>query len=216
MATRSRSLPAGFTGVASSRDCPYAAMHDPQRKFYGVQFHPEVVHTPQGGDMLWNFAMQICHCKPDWEMTSFIDQAIEPTAQRSAKATYCSASAVASTHPSLPPCCTRPSDQLHCVFVDNGLLRHAEVHDVETLFGDAFGIDLHVASPATDLPGTTQGRRRSGRKAQNHRQNLHRCLCRKGTHPRARGFPGPRHTLSGCDRIHLTNRRPLRHDQIPS
>ncbi|MFU8780423.1 MAG: glutamine-hydrolyzing GMP synthase, partial [Kiritimatiellia bacterium] len=70
-------LPAGFSGVASSRDCPYAAMHDPQRKFYGVQFHPEVVHTPQGGDMLWNFAMQICNCQPDWEMASFIEQAID-------------------------------------------------------------------------------------------------------------------------------------------
>jgi GMP synthase (glutamine-hydrolysing) len=143
-------LPAGFTGVASSRDCPYAAMHDPQRKFYGVQFHPEVVHTPQGGDMLWNFAMQICQCKPDWEMTSFIDQAIETTRAKVGKGNVLlglsggvdSSVVAALLHKAI-------GDQLHCVFVDNGLLRQAEVHDVETLFGDAFGIDLHVASAAT-------------------------------------------------------------------
>ena len=140
-------LPPGFRGIASSRDCPYAAMQDPQRKIYGVQFHPEVVHTPQGGDMLWNFAMQICHCEPTWEMSSFIELAIDTVRAKVGKGNVLlglsggvdSSVVAALLHKAI-------GDQLHCVFVDNGLLRHDEVHDVETLFGDAFGIDLHVVS----------------------------------------------------------------------
>ena len=140
-------LPPGFEGVANSKDCPYAAMRDTKRSIYGVQFHPEVIHTPQGGDMLWNFAMQICHCQPNWEMTSFIELAIETIRAKVGKGNVLlglsggvdSSVVAALLHKAI-------GDQLHCVFVDNGLLRHEEVHDVETLFGDAFGIDLHVVS----------------------------------------------------------------------
>ncbi len=140
-------LPDGFSCVAASDNCSIAAMQDLKRHIYGVQFHPEVVHTPQGGDMLWNFAFTVCHCKPDWEMSSFIDHAIRQIRDRvgdrhvllGLSGGVDSSVTAALLHQAI-------GDQLHCVFVDNGLLRHQEVHDVETLFGDAFGIDLHVVS----------------------------------------------------------------------
>ncbi len=140
-------LPKGFSTAAASDNCTYAAMQDTARHIYGLQFHPEVVHTPQGGDMLWNFAFTICHCTPNWEMASFIEHAIATIRDKvgdqhvllGLSGGVDSSVTAALLHRAI-------GAQLHCVFVDNGLLRHQEVHDVKTLFGDAFGIDLHVVS----------------------------------------------------------------------
>ncbi|HAS83654.1 MAG TPA: GMP synthase (glutamine-hydrolyzing) [Verrucomicrobia bacterium] len=139
-------LPDGFSVTADSENCAFAAMQNPQKKIYGVQFHPEVIHTPQGAEMLWNFAYTICGCEADWEMTSFIEHTVASVRQRVGDKQVLlglsggvdSSVVAALLHKAI-------GKQLHCVFVDNGLLRLNEVHDVETLFGNAFGIDLHVA-----------------------------------------------------------------------
>jgi len=142
-------LPPGFTAAAESDNCAYAAMQHPEKKIYGVQFHPEVVHTPQGTEILWNFAFNICHCQADWEMSSFVEQTISRIRERVGEKHVLlglsggvdSSVVAALLHKAI-------GKRLHCVFVDNGLLRQNEVHDVETLFGNAFGIDLHVARAA--------------------------------------------------------------------
>lgn len=142
-------IPAGFTAVAESENCAYAAMQNTEKQIYGVQFHPEVVHTPQGAEMLWNFAFKICGCQADWEMSSFIEHTIRGIRERVGEKHVLlglsggvdSSVVAALLHKAI-------GKQLHCVFVDNGLLRKNEVHDVETLFGNAFGIDLHVARAA--------------------------------------------------------------------
>ncbi len=139
-------LPSGFEAVAESENCPFAAMQNVEKSIYGVQFHPEVVHTPQGAEMLWNFAFNVCKCAGDWEMAKFIEETIQRVRKQVGENHVIlglsggvdSSVVAALLHKAIGP-------QLHCVFVDNGLLRHREVADVEDLFGNAFGIDLHVA-----------------------------------------------------------------------
>ncbi len=142
-------IPDGFVATASSDNCSYAAMLHPEKKIYGTQFHPEVVHTPQGPDMLRNFAMNVCGCRGDWKMAVFIEETVKAVRERvgddhvilGLSGGVDSSVVAALLHKAIGP-------QLHCVFVDNGLLRHGEVEDVEELFGGAFGIDLHVARSA--------------------------------------------------------------------
>jgi len=142
-------LPDGFTAVAKSDNCQYAAIQNIEKNIYGLQFHPEVVHTPEGATMLKNFALEICGCAASWEMAAFVESTVQSIREK-----------VGSDHVLLGLSGGVDSSvvaallfkaigsQLHCVFVDNGLLRHNEVEDVENLFGDTFGIDLHVAHAA--------------------------------------------------------------------
>jgi GMP synthase (glutamine-hydrolysing) len=139
-------LPQGFEVVAESDNCPYAAMQNPEKKIYGLQFHPEVVHTPQGTEILRNFIFKVCECTPDWQMAAFVESTVERIRKQVGDdhvllglSGGVDSSVVAAL------LFKAIGSQLHCVFVDNGLLRHNEVEDVENLFGDAFGIDLHVA-----------------------------------------------------------------------
>jgi GMP synthase (glutamine-hydrolysing) len=139
-------IPAGFEAVAESDNCPYAAMQNAAKKIYGVQFHPEVVHTPQGAEMLGNFAYKICGCSGDWKMSKFIEDNINAIRAKvgsdhvllGLSGGVDSSVVAALLHKAIGP-------QLHCVFVDNGLLRYNEAREVEELFGKAFGIDLHTA-----------------------------------------------------------------------
>jgi len=139
-------LPAGFEAVAVSDNCPFAAMQNSAEKIYGVQFHPEVVHTPQGAQMLGNFACTVCGCSGDWKMSRFIEESVQAIRTRVGEDHVLlglsggvdSSVVAALLHKAIGP-------QLHCVFVDNGLLRYNEAPEVEELFGNAFGIDLHTA-----------------------------------------------------------------------
>ncbi len=139
-------MPDGFEAVAESDNCPFAAIQNLDRNLFGVQFHPEVVHTPQGKEMLGNFAFSICGCSGDWKMSQFIEENI--AAIRAKVGTdhvllglsggVDSSVVAALLHKAI-------GDQLHCVYVDNGLMRYRETEEIEKLFGDAFGIDLTVA-----------------------------------------------------------------------
>jgi GMP synthase (glutamine-hydrolysing) len=138
--------PAGFKVTARTEAVPVAALEDPERAVYGVQFHPEVVHTPRGQDILKHFLYDVCGCRPSWTMVSIIEQAVEQIrAQVGDEKVICglsggvdSAVAAALVHKAV-------GDQLTCVFVDTGLLRMNEAEQVEETFRRQFQIDLvHV------------------------------------------------------------------------
>jgi GMP synthase (glutamine-hydrolysing) len=144
-------LPPGFRAVASSDGAPFAAIADDERRIYGVLFHPEVVHTPQGGKLLRNFTHHVCGCSGDWSMAAFRAQAIERIrAQVKGGRVVCglsggvdSAVAAALLHEAI-------GDALTCIFVDTGLLRLGEAEQVVSLFRGHYNIPL-VHRDASEL-----------------------------------------------------------------
>ena len=141
--------PRGFVSLGSTDNCPVAAMADPERRFFAVQFHPEVAHTPQGKTVLANF-LRICHARGDWSMPSFIDSAVESVRRQVGRdRVLCALSGGVDSSVVAALIHRAVSEQLTCLFVDNGLLRAGEAETVVTTFRDAFKIHLvHVdASP---------------------------------------------------------------------
>jgi GMP synthase (glutamine-hydrolysing) len=136
-------LPAGFRAVAASTAAPYAAIADDARRLYGVLFHPEVVHTPQGGELLRNFAHKVAGCRGDWTMARFRAEAIDKIRRQVGReGVVCglsggvdSAVAAALLHEAI-------GDQLTCIFVDTGLLRAGEAEEVVGLFRGHYNIPL--------------------------------------------------------------------------
>jgi GMP synthase (glutamine-hydrolysing) len=138
-----RALPSGFCAIASSENTPFTAVENRRAKIYGLQFHPEVVHTPQGLSILRNFLFEICGCRHLWTMRSFLDQAIADVRGRvgSGKIICGLSGGVDSTvvavllHRAV-------GRRLQCIFVNNGLLRKDEATQVVNLFRHYFKIPL--------------------------------------------------------------------------
>ncbi|TXC71404.1 glutamine-hydrolyzing GMP synthase [Sphingomonas ginsenosidivorax] len=139
-------IPPGFTPVATSVGAPYAIVADEARRFYGVQFHPEVVHTPDGAKLIANFARHVCGLTGDWTMAEFRNTKIaEIRAQVGTGRVICglsggvdSAVAAVLIHEAI-------GEQLTCVYVDHGLMRAGESEQVVSLFRGAYNIPLiHV------------------------------------------------------------------------
>jgi GMP synthase (glutamine-hydrolysing) len=136
-------LPEGFRVVGSTEGCDFAAVEDRQRKLYGLQFHPEVAHTPRGREILQNFVYHICHCAMDWTMGSFIEEACGRVRKQVGDQKVVlglsggvdSSVTAALLHKAI-------GDQLTCIFVNNGLLRAREEEIVQRVFGENFHIQL--------------------------------------------------------------------------
>jgi GMP synthase (glutamine-hydrolysing) len=137
--------PRGFVSLGSTENCPVAAMADPERKFFAVQFHPEVAHTPQGQIILENF-VRICGAHADWSMPSFIDSVVESVRKQvGTDRVLCALSGGVDSSVVAVLLHRAVGDQLTCLFVDNGLLRADEADSVVATFRDAFKIHLvHV------------------------------------------------------------------------
>ncbi len=153
-------LPADFVPLATTPTCPFAAARHKSKPFYGVQFHPEVTHTPRGELIFRNFLYDLCRCDGSWTMGNFVDAAVRRVRDQVGSATVLcglsggvdSAVVAALLHKAIGP-------QLACIFVDNGLLRKGERDRVESTFRDHFNIDLRVSDAAdrflTDLAEVT-------------------------------------------------------------
>jgi len=136
-------LPPGFRVVATSSGAPFAAVADDARHYYGVQFHPEVVHTEDGGALLSRFALGVCGCSGSWSMTAYRARAIEAIrAQVGDGKVICGLSGGVDSSVAAVLIHEAIGDQLTCVFVDHGLLRAGEVEEVVALFGGHYNIPL--------------------------------------------------------------------------
>ena len=142
---RVTALPEGFRVVATSRGAPFAAIADDDRKFYGFQFHPEVVHTQGGARLLSNFVHHVAGCRGDWTMAAFRTAEIEKIREQVRDGTViCGLSGGVDSSVAAVLIHEAIGDQLNCIFVDHGLLRAGEVEEVEQVFRDRFNISLLV------------------------------------------------------------------------
>ncbi|HZR78743.1 MAG TPA: glutamine-hydrolyzing GMP synthase [Chthoniobacterales bacterium] len=136
-------LPKGFLAAGTTESSNFAAVEDRQRKLYGLQFHPEVAHTPRGKEILQNFVYHICHCPMDWTMGSFIEESCQRVREQVGEEKVVlglsggvdSSVTAALLHKAI-------GDQLTCIFVNNGLLRAREEEVVQRVFGENFHVKL--------------------------------------------------------------------------
>ena len=144
-------LPPGFEAVASSEGAPLAACADEARRFYGVQFHPEVVHTPHGAQLLANFARRVAGCAGDWSMAGFRQEAVARIRARVGKGrVICGLSGGVDSSVAAVLIHEAIGDQLTCIYVDHGLMRAGESEQVVATFRDRFNIKL-VHRDASEL-----------------------------------------------------------------
>ncbi|MBO7483360.1 MAG: glutamine-hydrolyzing GMP synthase [Kiritimatiellae bacterium] len=151
-------IPDGFRTSATSANCPYAAIRDEARRFYAFQFHPEVVHTQHGTQIIGNFLFKVCGCKADWKLSTWIDDTVERLREQvggeevvlGLSGGVDSSVVAVLLHRAIGP-------SLHCIFVDNGLLRANEAEQVEDMFKAKLGLDLHVARAAQRFYSALKG-----------------------------------------------------------
>jgi GMP synthase (glutamine-hydrolysing) len=151
-------LPPGFETVAVSDGSPYAVIADEGRRYYGIQFHPEVAHTPRGALILRNFTHRIAGCQGDWTMAKFREEAVARIrAQVGTGRVICGLSGGVDSSVAAVLIHEAIGDQLTCVFVDTGLLRLNEADQVVTMFRDHYNIPLVHVDAADEFLGALAG-----------------------------------------------------------
>lgn len=137
-------LAPGFSTVAHTADCPIAAAEDACKKLYAIQFHPEVLHTEHGKEMLYNFVRNVCGCSGTWRMDSFVENSIAAIREKVGDGkVLCALSGGVDSSVAAVLLSKAVGSQLTCVFVDHGLLRKNEGDEVEVVFGEKGAYDLN-------------------------------------------------------------------------
>jgi GMP synthase (glutamine-hydrolysing) len=155
---RVEKLAPGFEIIGSSDTCPVGAVRDRARKFYGVQFHPEVKHTPQGMKILANFLFRICGLKPLWTMRSFIEAATQSIKEQVGEdRVICALSGGVDSSVTAVLMHRAIGDRLTCIFVNNGLLRKGEAEEVAHLFRKHHHLNLIYVDATHEFLGELKG-----------------------------------------------------------
>jgi GMP synthase (glutamine-hydrolysing) len=152
-------LPRGFEVYASSDTCPYAAAGDPRRGFFGVQFHPEVTHSVRGAEILANFLYEVCRVPGDWKPASIVEREIEKVRSITGEDGEVVLGLSGGVDSSVAALLVHKAigKRLHCIFVDNGLLRKGERDVVESTFREHFAMDLTVVDATERFLGSLRG-----------------------------------------------------------
>jgi GMP synthase (glutamine-hydrolysing) len=166
---RIESLPEGFRSTAKTSNSPYAVIEDKNKRFYGLQFHPEVAHTEKGNNIIRNFLVEICGCAATWNIGSFIEHSIQDIRRQVNGGKVLSAlsggvdSSVVSVllHKAI-------GKQLACIFVDNGLLRKGEAEKVIATFRDNFHINLRYVDRGKEFLELLEGVENPEKKKKDH------------------------------------------------
>ncbi|MEB2311956.1 MAG: glutamine-hydrolyzing GMP synthase [Sorangiineae bacterium] len=156
---RLTALPPGFRAIAASPNAPLAVIADPGRKLYGIQFHPEVVHTPRGVELLKAFLFDVAGLRPSWTPGSFVEASVRAIAARVApdEQAICGLSGGVDSSVAAVLCHRAIGDRLTCIFVDNGLLRAGERDAVERTMRESFRLNLIVAEASERFLGELAG-----------------------------------------------------------
>ncbi len=150
--------PEGFAITASTEDCPVAAMENAEKKYYAVQFHPEVEHTENGREIIKNFLYEVCHCAGSWTMKNYIEEEIQAIRERVGdKKVLCALSGGVDSSVAAVLVHKAIGDNLTCIFVDHGLLRKNEGDWVEDLFKNKFNINFIRANAGERFLGKLRG-----------------------------------------------------------
>ncbi len=152
-------IPAGFEVYASSDTCPYAVVGDPKRGLFGVQFHPEVSHTLRGAEVLSNFLLRVCKLPGDWKPDNIVEREIAKVRALVGASGEVVLGLSGGVDSSVAAVLLHKAigDRLHCIFVDNGLLRHGERDQVERTFRERFHMDLTVVDATDRFLGSLSG-----------------------------------------------------------
>ncbi|HUE40275.1 MAG TPA: glutamine-hydrolyzing GMP synthase [Candidatus Binatia bacterium] len=162
---RMESLPRGYQVIAHSANSPIAAIRDQARRRFGLQFHPEVVHTPQGAQVLRNFLFRVCGCKADWTMEGFVEREVAAIRARvGGGKVICALSGGVDSTVTAALVQRAIGDRLICVFVDNGLLRKNEFVEVTALYREHFGFNLRAVDASAKFLKRLRGEEEPERK----------------------------------------------------
>ncbi len=214
---RVEELPKGLCAIAHSDNSPYAAVRSSDGRLRGIQFHPEVVHTPDGATILGNFVHQICGEPGDWTMAGFVETKVaeiratvgdHDRVLMGLSGGVDSSVAAALIHRAV-------GDRLNCVFVDTALLRAGERERMEAVFAGQLGIALTVADASQLFLERLAGVDRARAQAPRHRPHLYRGLRTAGSGAGRSALSGAGHALSRRDRVGFLQGA-VGHNQEPS